>query len=108
MPLLIIAGQDKEIEKTKSLLQKYSLPSGEVSSFKSLGINRKAVIDFHEKPTAMATLTLVAKASNYESKNAVYEDFIMGVLGFGESGRLYSSLVIDKILQTQPIVAQCL
>ena len=94
--LLIIAGPDKEIEKTKSLLQKYSLPSGEVSSFKSLGINQKAGIDFHEKPTAMATLTLVAKASNYESKNAVYEDFIMGVLGFGESSRLYSSLVIDK------------
>ena len=46
----------------------------------------------------MATITLVAQASNYESEQAVIEDFLLGALGFGESSRLYSKLVIEKNL----------
>ena len=94
--LLIIAGPEKEIEQSIKILEKYSLPSGESSKFKSLSINRKQTFKIHEKHTAMATLTLVAQASNFESKVAPIEDFIMGVLGFGESSRLYSKLVIEK------------
>ncbi len=94
--LLIIAGPDHEVEKSKKLLQKYSIPSGQSSKFKNLSIKPTQKIEIHEKPTAMATMTLVAQASDFDSKNAAIEDFIMGVLGFGESSRLYSNLVINK------------
>jgi zinc protease len=94
--LLIIAGPDNEVEKTKRVLQKFSLPSGDLSKFKNLNIKQDGTTSIHEKHTSMATLTLVAQASSFDSKKAPYEDFVMGVLGFGESSRLYSNLVINK------------
>lgn len=94
--LLIIAGPENEVDKSKKIIEKYSLPSGQSSIFRNLNIIQKKPFAIHEKHTAMATLTLIAQASNFESQNAPIEDFIMGVLGFGESSRLYSKLVIDK------------
>ena len=93
--LLIIAGPSREIEKAKKIANRFSLPSGKKSYFKELTV-KKCLPITEKKPIAMTTLTLVAQASSYESNNAPMEDFIMGVLGFGESSRLYSNLVIDK------------
>lgn len=93
--MIIVAGPAKEVEQTKNIIDLYELPEGEISNFHELNVSKNNYSE-HRKQTAMGTLTLVAQASDFESTNATYEDFIMGVLGYGETSRLYSSLVIDQ------------
>ena len=86
------------MEKSLKEVDKYIMPSGEHSKFKPLKVSKNKALTMHEKQTAMCTLTLVSQSSNFSSEAAPFEDFIMGVLGFGETSRLYSKLVIDTNL----------
>lgn len=96
--LLIVAGDMSDKDQYIKTIEKYKLPEGPQSFFPEFKLKEKATIDVHKKAVGMATLTLVTKAPAYNSPAAAGEDLALNCLGFGESSRLYSALVLDKTL----------
>jgi len=88
-------GTKEEIIKT---IEKYKLPEGPESSFPEFQLKKNSSIDVHQKEIGIATLTMVIKAPHYSTSEAASEDLAINCLGFGETSRLYNSLVLDKTL----------
>ena len=96
--MLLVSGDVTEKEKLEKIIEKYKLPEGSKSSFPAFKLKENAKIDIHEKDVRMSTLTLVASAPEYVSKEAAGEDLAINCLGFGETSRLYESLVLEKTI----------
>lgn len=96
--LLIVAGDMSEKKDIVKEIEKYNLPQGPESSFPLFELKNKATVDLHQKEVGMATITMVIKAPQYLEKEASSEDLAINCLGFGETSRLYDSLVLDKTL----------
>ncbi len=96
--LFIVAGDMTQKEQIVKTIEKYQLPSGPESSFPPFSLKDKSTIDVHQKAVGMATMTLVIQAPTYNSTEASAEDLALNCLGFGESSRLYSDLVLEKTL----------
>ncbi|RPJ78433.1 MAG: insulinase family protein, partial [Alphaproteobacteria bacterium] len=96
--LLIVAGDMSDKEHIIKTIEGYKLPAGPESSFPKFNLKKKSTLDVHKKAVGMATLNLVIEAPAYNSLMASGEDLALNCLGFGESSRLYSALVLDKTL----------
>lgn len=96
--LLIVAGDLSQKEEIIKCIEKYKLPEGPESVFPEFELKKNATIDIHHKEVGMATLTMVINAPHYSSHEAASEDLAMNCLGFGETSRLYSALVLNKTL----------
>ncbi len=96
--LFIVAGDVSQKDLLIDTIQKYNLPSGPESTFPLFELRDKASIDIHQKEVGMATLTMVMKAPQYSDREASSEDLAINCLGFGETSRLYDSLVLNKTL----------
>jgi zinc protease len=96
--LCIVAGDMSEKEEIVKTIEKYKLPEGPESFFPEFKLKEKSTLDIHKKAVGMATLTIVLQAPTYNSPMAAGEDLALNCLGFGESSRLYSALVLDKTL----------
>ncbi len=96
--LLIVAGDVSEKEQIIKEIEKYNLPKGPESSFPLFELKNRPTVDLHQKEVGMATITMVIKAPQYLEKEASSEDLAINCLGFGETSRLYDSLVLDKTL----------
>lgn len=96
--LFIVAGDMSDKEHLARTIEKYNLPEGPKSSFPKFILKEKTTMEIHPKAVGMATLSLVIHAPTYNSPDAAGEDLAINCLGFGESSRLYSALVLDKTL----------
>jgi zinc protease len=96
--LFIVAGDISNKDEIIKTIEQYNLPQGPESSFPEFELKKNASIDVHQKEVGMATLTMVIKAPHYSTSEAASEDLAVNCLGFGETSRLYSSLVLDKTL----------
>lgn len=96
--MLIVAGDMSQKEVLIKTIEKYKLPVGPESHFPKFELKSKPTLDLHSKAVGMATLNLVIEAPAYNSSSAAGEDLAMNCLGFGESSRLYNSLVLEKTL----------
>ena len=96
--LLIVAGDVSDKEALIKGIEKYKLPKGPESSFPEFSLKKNGTLDVHEKEVGMTTLTMVIQAPQYSEKEAASEDLAINCLGFGETSRLYKSLVLDKTL----------
>ncbi|MBC7428449.1 MAG: insulinase family protein [Bacteriovorax sp.] len=96
--LLIVAGDISQKEELIKEIEKYKLPSGPESVFPEFELKKESTLEIHQKEVGMATLTMVIKAPQYLEKEAASEDLAVNCLGFGETSRLYDSLVLDKTL----------
>ncbi len=96
--MLIVAGDMTHKEELTKTIEKYKLPVGPESKFPKFYLKNKPTVDLHPKAVGMATLTMVVEAPTYNSHEAAGEDLAMNCLGFGESSRLYNSLVLHKTL----------
>lgn len=96
--LLIVAGDVSEKEQLIKEIEKYKLPTGPESTFPLFELKNRPTVDVHQKEVGMATITMVIKAPQYLEKEASSEDLAINCLGFGETSRLYDSLVLDKTL----------
>lgn len=96
--MLIVAGDMNRKDELIKTIEKYKLPVGPESSFPKFHLKNKPTMDVHPKAVGMATLTMVIEAPTYNSHDAAGEDLAMNCLGFGESSRLYNSLVLQKTL----------
>jgi zinc protease len=96
--LLIVAGDVSEKERLIGEIEKYNLPKGPESSFPLFELKKQATIDLHQKEVGMVMITMAINAPQYLDKDAPSEDLAINCLGFGETSRLYSSLVLDKTL----------
>ena len=96
--LLIVAGDLNDKAPIVRTIEGYKLPSGPESTFPNFELKKSATVDVHQKEVGMATLTMVIKSPTYSEKEAASEDLAINCLGFGETSRLYDSLVLDKSL----------
>lgn len=96
--MLIIAGDMGQKEEFIKTIEKYKLPVGPESHFPQFKLKSKPTLDVHPKAVGMATMTIAIEAPAYNSPDAAGEDLAINCLGFGESSRLYSSLVLQKTL----------
>jgi zinc protease len=96
--LFIVAGDLAHKDELIKTIEKYKLPEGPESLFPEFTLKNSATVDVHKKETGMATLTMVIKAPHYATSEAASEDLAVNCLGFGETSRLYNSLVLDKTL----------
>ncbi len=98
--LLVVAGDIKNLEKTKKVIEAYKLPEGPQSDFPAFKLKSKSSADFHEKDTHMVQLSLCFQAPKFVDSNAASEDLAINCLGHGESSKLYQSLVAETSLAT--------
>ena len=96
--LFIVAGDLSDKDEIIKAIEKYKLPEGPESFFPEFELKKNASIDVHQKEIGTATLTMVIKAPHYSTSDAASEDLAVNCLGFGETSRLYNSLVLDKTL----------
>ena len=96
--LFIVAGDLSNKEEIIKTIEQYKLPEGPESTFPEFDLKKSSTIDVHQKEVGMATLTMVIKAPHYSTSDAASEDLAVNCLGFGETSRLYGSLVLDKTL----------
>jgi zinc protease len=96
--LFIVAGDLSEKESLIKSIEKYQLPEGPESLFPEFELKNSSTLEVHQKEIGMSTLTMVIKAPHYLSAEAASEDVAINCLGFGETSRLYSSLVLEKTL----------
>lgn len=96
--LFIVAGDLSDKEKLLATIENFQLPKGPESSFPVFKLRKNASLDIHQKEVGMSTLTMVVEAPQYSDNNAASEDLAINCLGFGETSRLYNSLVLDKTL----------
>jgi zinc protease len=98
--LLVVAGDVKNKEKIKKVIEGYKLPQGPRSEFPAFKLKSATSADFHEKDTNMVQLSLCFQAPQFEEGNAAAEDLAINCLGHGESSKLYQSLVAETSLAT--------
>lgn len=96
--LLIVSGDMTNKEEFIRTIENYKLPEGPEGSFPEFHLKNHATVDIHQKEVGMATLTMVIPAPYYLTHDGASEDLAMNCLGFGESSRLYSALVLEKTL----------
>ncbi len=96
--LLIVSGDMSNKEEYIKTIENYKLPEGPESSFPEFHLKNNASLDIHQKEVGMATLTMVIQAPHYLTHDGASEDLAINCLGFGESSRLYSALVLEKTL----------
>lgn len=96
--LFIVAGDLSHKDQIIKAIEQYKLPEGPESSFPEFELKNHSTLDVHQKEIGMSTLTMVIKAPHYSEIDAASEDLAINCLGFGETSRLYSSLVLDKTL----------
>lgn len=96
--LLIVAGDLTDKSPLVKTIEGYKLPAGPESSFPAFELKKQPTVDVHQKEVGMATITMVIKSPTYSEKEAASEDLAINCLGFGETSRLYDSLVLNKTL----------
>lgn len=96
--MLIVAGDMTQKDELTKIIESFKLPEGPQSSFPDFKLKSHTTVDIHQKEVGMATLNMVIQAPEYSSHEGASEDLAMNCLGFGESSRLYSALVLDKSL----------
>ncbi len=96
--LFIVSGDLTNKADIIKTIEKYKLPEGPQSIFPEFQLKKSSTIDVHQKEIGMATLTMVIEAPHYSTNEAASEDLAINCLGFGETSRLYGSLVLDNTL----------
>jgi len=96
--MLIVAGDMSQKDEFTKIIESFKLPEGPESSFPEFKLKSHTTVDIHQKEVGMATLNMVIQAPLYSSHEGASEDLALNCLGFGESSRLYSALVLDKSL----------
>ena len=96
--MLIVSGDLSQRDDLIKLIEKYNLPNGKSSTFPEFKLKNQSTLNIHEKEVRMSTLTITFDAPEYSSKDAPHEDLAINCLGFGETSRLYQSLVLEKTL----------
>lgn len=96
--LFIVAGDLSHKDELIKTIENYKLPTGPESDFPVFNLKKNGSLDIHQKETGMSTLTMVIEAPQYSDVTASSEDLAINCLGFGETSRLYNSLVLDKTL----------
>lgn len=93
--LLVIAGDltSDKLNSLSTIIEKYSLPDGDSSSFQPFKLSNKSSFEVHQKDVNMAQLTLTFEALPYLHPNVGHEDLALNCLGHGETSRLYRELV---------------
>ena len=93
--LFVVAGDLKNRKKITTLIDKFSLPSGQKSVFSPFELKSKKQFSGHLKEVGNTTLQICFEASNYDSKEAVAEELALSLLGHGESSYLGRKLVYE-------------
>jgi zinc protease len=96
--MLVIAGDLPNKDELISSIESFKLPSGDESNFTNFALKPSPTIDVHQKDVGMATLTITLQAPDYSSQDAVSEDLAMNCLGYGETSRLYESMVLENTI----------
>jgi zinc protease len=96
--MLIVSGDLSQKDSLIKQIETYQLPTGPSTTFPKFNLKNKATVNMHEKEVRMSTLTLTANAPEYNSKESSAEDLAINCLGFGETSRLYSALVLEKTI----------
>lgn len=98
--LLVIAGDIKDKQALIDIVENYSLPDGNESSFRKFKLKTKPQNSVHTKEVNQATITLNIQAPEYHSDTGAAEDLALNCLSYGEISPLYKKLVTDTQLAT--------
>ena len=80
--LLVVAGDLKNKNKIEKLIEKFSLPSGQKSTFSPFQLKKqKKQFSGHLKEVGNSTLQICFEASDYDSKEAVAEELALSLIG---------------------------
>ncbi len=99
--LLIVAGDLRgkfNIPKLSRKIESFPIPKGTSSSFPSFKLKNGPAVEVHQKDVKMAQLHLCFQASPFLNECAAPEDLALSALGYGETSRLYKTLVLDGSL----------
>jgi zinc protease len=96
--MLIVSGDLSNKDEIIKSIEKHSMPSGNESIFPKFNLKSSPTIDLHEKEVRMSSISIITNAPEYSSKEAAAEDLAINCIGFGETSRLYKSLVLDKTI----------
>ncbi len=96
--LLVVAGDLKNKNKIEKLIEKFSLPSGQKSTFSPFKLQSEKQFSGHLKEVGNSTLQICFEASDYDSKEAVAEELALSLIGHGESSYLGKKLVYETNL----------
>lgn len=96
--LFIVAGDLKNKDKLKTLINNYKLPNGEKSQFPKMKFGPKFFTDIHQKETRMCQLNLLIPSCHYSEDISASEDLAINCFGHGESSKMYRDMVIDSSL----------
>ena len=99
--LLIVAGdlsKKSSIPKLSQKIESFKFPKGPASTFPAFKLKKNPTVNIHEKDVKMAQLYLCFQAPAFEDDHAAPEDLALSALGYGETSRLYKSLVLDGSL----------
>ena len=99
--LLIVAGdlsKKSSIPKLSQKIESFKFPKGPASIFPAFKLKKNPTVNVHEKDVKMAQLYLCFQAPTFEDDHAAPEDLALSALGYGETSRLYKSLVLDGSL----------
>ena len=96
--LFLIAGDLKQQKDLEKVIEKYKIPNGSKTIFPKFYLKSKTHINLHKKNVAMATLNITLESTKFISENAPSEDLAVSTLGYGETSRLYTNLVLKSSL----------
>jgi zinc protease len=98
--LFVVAGDLKAQNKITALIEKHSMPKGQINKFPAFNLKSKATLNMHHKQVNQATITLAIQAPSYTDASAASEDLAVNCLAYGEISPLYKALVADTSVAT--------
>ena len=96
--LLIIAGDVDDKKQYLKIFKDCHIPQGPASKFSQFKLKKELAIEVHKKDVKMSSLTLSIDAAGFNTDQAAAENLVLGVMGQGQSSRMYQDLVVKNTL----------
>lgn len=103
--LFVVSGDISERERLVQIIEGYSLPSGEQSSFPHFKLTSKPSLDLHEKSVRMVQVNIAIQGVALQDKEAAAEDLALNCLGHGESSPMHRKLVMQDSVANQAVAS---
>jgi len=101
--LLVVAGdlsKDNGRSEIERIVNNYSFPQGEKTSFKNFQLKKAAQAKVHLKDVEQCVLYMAIQAPLYNTDDAAAQDIAINCLAYGEMSPLYKRLVHETSLAT--------
>ena len=99
--LLVVAGNYQKKQTIITALKGYHIPAGSNNAFPRFTLHPQPQVNIHVRDVHHCQISIAVEAPDYKESHAPAEDLAMSCMGYGESSRLYQSLVAHNTLADQ-------